>query len=118
MIRRLLLLIIWSPRRIALWIVLLASITAMVLYLKRGDLSNYLENYHTRNNLREEVARLKAEAKALERERDDLAKGGFEVERVARERFHLSRPGEIVLHLNTPNEDDSSITLRQNPATP
>lgn len=118
MIRRLLLLIIWSPRRIALWILLLATITAMVLYLKRGDLNTYLENYHTRNNLQEEVARLKAETKALERERDDLAKGGFEVEKVARERFHLSRPGEIVLHLNSPNEDDTSITLHQNPAAP
>lgn len=100
--------LIWSQRRIVLWIVAILTVLVSVLFIKRGDISNYLSRYEDRNRLREEVELLKIETQRLEKKRGILEKGGYEVEKVAREQFRMSRPGEHVLYLVPPEDGNST----------
>lgn len=59
-----------------------------------------MQSYERRNRVREEVQRLQAETEQLEHEHAVLKKGGFETEKVARQRFRFSKPGEEVLYLD------------------
>ena len=102
MVRWLLTALSWSQRRFILWLVGVLMMAAVLLYLKRGDVAGYKVRYENRNRLRAEVERLRADARHLEREREDLAKDGFAAEKAARERFRLSRPDEMVVYLETP----------------
>jgi cell division protein FtsB len=46
-----------------------------------------------------------------EHEREVLSKGGFESEKVARETYHMSKPGEKVLRLKpSPLDEDVPTT--------
>jgi len=100
--------LIWSQRRIALWLAAILIVFVSVFFIKRDDISNYLTRYEDRNRLRDEVELLQFETRQLEKKREILEKGGYEVEKVAREQFRMSRPGEHVLYLISPNDGVST----------
>jgi len=91
---------IWAQRHFFALAVLLVVLFGVWSIVNRESIADYLGNYERRNEMRREVARLEAEAADLERERSKLEQGGFETEKVARERFRFSKPGEEVLYLD------------------
>jgi cell division protein FtsB len=116
MLLRLLGRILWYHRLILLWLVLLVLIAGGWAYWKRDVLVTYFESRRQRNLVREEVQALEDEKQRLEHERDVLGKGGFASEKVARETYHMSKPGEKVLRLGPSTRNDetpASATLRQ-----
>jgi cell division protein FtsB len=91
----------------------LLAVLAAVAYLDREDIANYFANYDKRNRLRDEKDRLDGDIRGLEREREVLAKGGFDLEVVARERFRMSKPGENVLYVEPPADETTTQTQRK-----
>jgi cell division protein FtsB len=108
--------ILWHQRLILAWLGLLALLVCGWAWWKRDVIVSYFESRDQRNQVREEVRALEAERQRLEHEREVLLKGGFASEKVARETYHMSKPGEKVLRLSPSPRDEetpASATLRQ-----
>ena len=101
---------LWSQRRLLVWGGVIALAVGLVLYCKRGDLTDYFEAYDKKERLQDEVDRLRAENEQLQRDLEDLPKGGFKIEKVARERYRFSKPGEIVLFIDQPTDKTTTAT--------
>ena len=97
--------LLWSPRGLLAWLVLIVVVLMAWCFINRDTIMSYSHHRLQRDEVREEVDGLKAGIERLDEERDVLNKGGFEVERAARERFRLSKPGEQVLYLDPPPQD-------------
>ncbi|NQU42634.1 hypothetical protein HQ520_05070 [bacterium] len=103
--------ILWSQRGVFVWMALLLVIACAWVLFNRDTLATYLDSRRQRNELRDELTAMDSQVKELERERDVLARGGFESEKTAREVYRMSKPGEKVLYLKSP-EEPTSPTLR------
>jgi hypothetical protein len=109
----------WSQRALILWLILVLSIAATWFCLNRDAIRNYLAHYNKRNELRDRLSRQDRELQELERQRDLLSENGFESEKAARQRFHMSKPGEKVLYLDLPpGQNDGPTTPTQNQSPP
>jgi cell division protein FtsB len=116
MILRGLLRFFWNQRGLFLWAVVMALAALGWAWLKQDVILDYFDKRAQRNRILRDVESLEEDIKRGEREREVLAVGGFEAEKVARERYRLSKPGEKVLYLQTPQKDEdgpSSRTLRR-----
>ena len=86
-------------------ILLFTGIVAGCIYFLRPSYSRYVEH-------QEEIERLKAEIIALEAERDELEKqmqalqdeDPEQIERLAREKLHLTKPGETLFRFKKPQD--------------
>jgi cell division protein FtsB len=108
--------ILWHQRWVLLWLVLLVLLAGGWAYWRRDVLASYLESRRQRNQVADEVRALEEEKKLLEHERDTLKEGGFASEKVARETYHMSKPGEKILRLAPTAHNDetpASTTLRR-----
>jgi cell division protein FtsB len=83
------------------WIVLLLACIAFMVYLFVGD-----GGYLTLREYEEELARARMENQRLREAQlslqsriERLRNDPQEIERVARERYHLARPGDIIVNL-------------------
>jgi cell division protein FtsB len=85
--------ILWHQRWFLVWLALLVLVAGAWAYWKRDVLADYFESRRQRNQVHEEVRALEEEKLRLEHERDVLTKGGFASEKVARETYHMSKPG-------------------------
>ena len=105
--------LLWSQRGLAIWLIVVVAIVAAWFLLNRNAILNYLTQFRQRNELRDHVAQQESETRELERQRDVLSNDGFESEKAARQRFHLSKPGEKVLYLEPPPGRDTPTTPSQ-----
>ena len=93
---------IWAQRHFLALAIVLGIVFAAWCVYNRQTIADYLRSYDRRNELRAEVDRLQEETRKLEEEHEKLQQGGIETEKVARERFRFSKPGEGVLYLDPP----------------
>lgn len=106
--------ILWSQKGALLWLVALAAIVCAWAFLNRGAIATYFENRSKRDEVRAEVEEKEVEVRRSEQEWEVLSKGGFETEKVARETYHMSKPGEKVLRLYpSPLDEDLPTTKGQ-----
>ena len=119
MFRRLVNNLVWAHRTFLAWGVVFLIVVVGWGLLHFRAISEYLDRFHNRNAIRNEIETLRSESKQLERQRDELAHGGFESEKEARERLDLVKPGEYVLHIdsNAAAEEVGTDTLRARPAS-
>ena len=86
-----------DTRRTLLWllfIVFAAIMTALFLYPRYQLLR---ENQHKLKHHQEQLARKKTEREKLRMEVDSLKNSPEAVERVAREKYNMAKPGETVM---------------------
>jgi cell division protein FtsB len=85
---------------------------------ERDAIADYFHSQDLRDQEKTRVDRLGNQVRELEQERDRLEKDAtFEREKVARSRFHWSRPGERVLLLESPDRVGQSAAAKPTTAT-
>lgn len=85
------------------WLTLVAALALLALpFFTEGGLATYFKLQRDRDDLRQEVEQLQAEADSLARAIDELEQDPAALERIAREDFNMRKPGEEVLLLIKP----------------
>jgi cell division protein FtsB len=85
-------------RRLAPWLGLLLALGALLVpLLGENGLAVFLRLKSQRDDMRQHVAALSAQADTLQTQLDALTTDPQTLERFARERYNLRRPGEEVL---------------------
>jgi len=107
--------LVWMHRAFWAWGIVVLVVIAGWCLLHFRAISDYLDRYRDRNAVRGEIESLRTGNDQLERQRDELARGGFESEKEARERLDLIKPGEYVLHIDSRSVSDSLTTPTARP---
>jgi cell division protein FtsB len=87
------------------WLAYLAVLFALWLAFNYDTLRDYFSSQTLMRQNQAEVAALESEHKRLNEENKQLEVGGFEAEKVIRERFKMVRPGERVIFIEEPKEE-------------
>lgn len=101
---------IWAHRAFLAWGVVFLIVIAGWCVLHFRSIAEYVDSHSERNAARESNERLRQDVKRLERQQEELARGGFEVEKEARERLDLIKPGESVLQIAPPSSEDATTS--------
>ncbi|MFP4380169.1 MAG: FtsB family cell division protein [Candidatus Sumerlaeia bacterium] len=105
---------LWQQRGMVIWFFFLCLFAFIWMWFARDTISDYLKSRRQRNQVRNEVERLEEEIQRSRHEKEVLQRGSFESEKVAREKFRLSKPGEKVLYLQKAplTSDSDELTSR------
>jgi cell division protein FtsB len=115
-LRRVLKTLLWSQRRLFMWVLLFGVIILCWAFFQRQPIIKHQSTFVKCSEERAAVAQLEEEIRTLETQRQLLKEGGSEHVQVARQRYRLSKPGEYVLYLEPAPESDESMHLQ--PALP
>jgi cell division protein FtsB len=100
----------WSHRAFLAWGIVFLIVIATWCVLHFRSIADFVDSRHERDAVRESNERLRRDIEMLERQQEELARGGFEIEKEARERLDLIKPGESVLRVSPPSSDDKVTT--------
>ncbi len=94
----------WLPRPLFLfkWAFLGAAISSLWLAVNYDRLRDYFEARARRSDINRRVEAMERQYSQLQHEKSELEKWGFSAEKVIRERFKMSRPGEHVIIIEPP----------------
>jgi hypothetical protein len=100
----------WLPRPLLLlkWAFLGAAVSSLWLAFNYDRLKDYFEARVRRSDINRRVESMERQYSQLQQEKSELEKWGFSAEKVIRERFKMSRPGERVIIIEPPSSESGS----------
>jgi cell division protein FtsB len=77
---------------------------ALMVYLNFSTLQQYFSARERRETYRQSIASLRTEHERLAKEQTELKNNGFDKEKAIRERWLMIKPGEQILFIEPPGE--------------